>query len=114
MRIVLIGFVIVLLVLSCGLAVRYSRDANYAHGELNGERYERMVAEENLQKANMRISSLEGELKREQDKAGQMEVILEKTKAVNEDLKARLDKAAEIKKSLDKRIADLQQMTSPL
>lgn len=114
MRIVLIGAVIVLLVLSCGLAVRYSRDANYAYEELNAERYTRMLAEEDLQKANTRLSTLEAELKRAQDKAGQMEEILEKTKAVNEDLKARLDKAAEIKESLDKRIADLQQMTSPL
>jgi len=114
MRIVLIGFTIVLLVLSCGLAVRYNQDASYTQEKLDSERYKRIVSEEDLQKANTQISSLGAELKRSQDKIKNMEAVLEKTKVVNEDLKARLDKTLRIKAMLEEKIADLQQLVSPL
>ena len=114
MRIVLIGFVIVLLVLSCGLAVRYSQDASYAQEQLNSERYERLVSEENLQNVKVQIRSLKAELKRAQNKVGQVEGVLAKTKAVNEDLKGRLDKAAEIKMNLDEKIKELQNLVLPM
>lgn len=114
MRIVLIGFIVVLIVVCGGLVIRYSRDAGYVRDELDRERYKRMVSEENLQNANTQISSLEAELKRSQKKVESIETVLERTKAINVDLKARLDKAAEIQVSLDKKIAELQQMTSQL
>ena len=114
MRTVLIGFVVVMLVLSCGLAIRYSRDASYAQEQLNSERYKRLVSEEDLQKTKIQIISLKAELKKAQDKVGWIEGVLEKIKAVNEDLKARLDKTAEIKTNLDKKIAELQRLVSPM
>jgi hypothetical protein len=104
MRTVLIGFVVVLLVLSCGLAIRYSQDAGYAQEQLNGERYKRLLAEENVEKSKVQINSLTSELKKAQDKVGQIEGILKKTKLVNDDFRMRLDKAAEIKVNLDKKI----------
>lgn len=114
MRIVLMGFIIVLLFLSCGLAVRYNQDASQAIAELESERYKRMVSEESLQRANTAAASLQSELKRVEKKVKNMEVVLEKTKVINKDFRARLDKAAKIKESLDRRIADLQQIGLPL
>ena len=114
MRTVLIGFVIVLLVLSCGLAIRYSQDASYVQEQLNGERYKRLVSEENFQKSKVKVISLKAELKRAQDKIGQIEGFLEKTKAYNNDLKTRLDKAVEIKENLDKKNQELQTLVLPM
>jgi len=93
MRIVLGGFIIILLVLSCGLAVRYNQDASYAIDELDGERYKRMVAEENLKKANQQVSGLSAEKKRLQSKIEDIEMVLEKTMSLNSDYKNRLDQA---------------------
>lgn len=113
MRVVLIGFIIVLVVLSCGLAIRYNQDATYAHEELNGERYKRMTSEESLQQANAQVDSLKLELKIAHDKAETLETVLEKTKLINADLKSRLDKGAEIKAALDQKILELQNLVSP-
>lgn len=114
MRVVLIGFVVVLLTLSCGLSIRYNQDASYARDKLDGERYKRIVSEESLQKANIQVGSLEDELRRIKNKVKNIGSILEKTKAFNKDLRRRLDKAAEIKKTLDKKIAELRQLVSPI
>jgi len=113
MRVLLIGFVVVMLTLSGGLAIRYSQDASHIQEKLDGERYKRIVSEENLQKANSEIRSLENELKRMADKVKSAENALEKVKASNKDLQERLDRAARIKKSLDEKIAELLQLVSP-
>jgi len=114
MRVVLIGFIIVLLVLSCGLAVRYNQEASHARNELDRERYRRITNEENLQKANIEINALQGELKRMKTKIKNTEIAFKNTKAINVDLKERLDKASRIQMSLDRRIVELQQIASPL
>ncbi len=114
MRTVLIGFVVVLLVLSCGLAISYSRDANYAQEQLDGERYKRLVSEENFQKAKVQVGSLKADLKRAKNKIAQMEGALKQTKVLNDNLKARLDRAAGIKVNLDKKIEELQALVLPM
>lgn len=114
MRIVFFGFIIVLVVLSFGLAVRYNNDASYATEMLNGERYKRLTAEEELQKANRQIAALTADLKQAQDKLESTEFVLKNTKAINEDLKARLDKADQAKELLDKQIDELKQLHAPL
>ena len=78
MRVVLIGFTIVLVVLCCGLAVRYNQDANYARDQFNTELYKRMVVEEDLQKATIQVDSLTEELTRVKDRVEQTELVLEK------------------------------------
>ena len=110
MRVVLIGFTIVLVVLCCGLAVRYNQDANYARGELDTEMYKRMVAEESLQKAANEVESLSEELTRLKDRVEQTELALQATKQVNADLKLRLKKAEQAKEVLDRKIAELQKL----
>jgi len=114
MKIVLIGFTIVLVVLSCSLAIRYNQDAGYARHELNGERYKRMVSEEKLQEINQKNAELSADLKRAQKKIENMTFVLENTKEMNSDLRSRLDKASRIQTSLDKRISELQRLVSPL
>lgn len=113
MKIVLIGFTIVLIVLSCGLAIRYNQDAGHARHELDGERYKRMVSEEKLQEVGRKITALSADLKHAQSKIESMTVVLENTKEMNMDLRRRLDKASKIQISLDKRISELQQLVSP-
>ena len=114
MRIVLIGFIIVLLVLSCGLAVKYGQDANYAMNELNAERYKRMVAEEGLQKANNRIGTMTTELARVQDQFKGTEQLLVKTKEIHENVKNQLDQAVQLQKACEQQITELQQLGAPL
>ncbi len=114
MKIVLIGFTVVLVVLSCGLAIRYNQDAGSARHELDGERYKRMISEEKLQKANQEISTLNADLKRAQNKVENIAVALEGAKEVNANLRSRLDKASIIQTSMDKRISELMQLVSPL
>lgn len=114
MKVVLIGFTIVLIVLSCGLAIRYNQDAGYARHELDGERYKRMVAEESAQAAGQEVKALSADLKRALDKIENMTLVLEGTKEMNIDLRSRLDRASRIQVSLDKRISELQQLVSPL
>ena len=114
MRIVLIGFIIVLLVLSCGLAVKYGQDAGYAMDELNTERYKRMVAEEGLQKANNRISTLNTEVQRVQDQFKSTEQVLIKTKELHENVKNQLDQAVQLRKACEQQITELQQLGAPL
>ena len=114
MRVVVTGFAIVLIILSCALAVRYNQQATYAIEELNKERYQKITSEENLQRSGLEISSLKAELKRAQSKYENAEQALERVTVINEDLKQRLDKAAEIQVSMDKRIAELQRLASPL
>jgi hypothetical protein len=101
MRVVLIGFAVVFVLFSCGLAIRYNQNAVYAQKELNGERYKRMTLEESLQQADVHVDSLQLELKIAQDKAKTLETVLEKTKLINEDLKVRLEKAVQIKAAVN-------------
>jgi len=114
MKIVLIGFAVILVVLSCGLAIRYNQDAGSARHELDGERYKRMISEEKLQKANQEISTLNADLKRAQIKVNNIAVALEGVKEVNVNLRSRLDKASIIQTSMDKRISELMQLVLPL
>lgn len=114
MKIVVIGFTVVLIVLSCGLAIRYNQDAGSARHDLDGERYKRMVLEERLQKADQDILSLNSNLERALNKVENITFVFKNTKAMNVDLRSRLDKASIIQTSLDKRISELLQLVSPL
>ena len=67
-----------------------------AGDELNQERYTRMVAEEGLTDANTKMVSLEAELARVKGKNKTLEHVVEETKALNSDLKNRLDQMLQI------------------
>ena len=74
-------------------AYHYGKDSSRAKGELDNERYLRMTAEEDLSKAQNKVSSMESELARVSKKSVSLEKTLEQIKAVNEDYRTRLDAA---------------------
>jgi hypothetical protein len=105
---------IVLAAAGIGLSYRYYKNAGKAINELNQERYNRMVAEESLQNTKMQVKSLEGQVKKAEQKAVNLENKIEKITAINEDLKLRLDKAAEIHKRLEQKILEFEQISQQL
>lgn len=93
---------------SCYLAFRYHQNAELAQGSLNEERYNKMLAEESLLKANSKISSLESGISRMEKKLSANDALLVQTKAINKDLRARLDKISEFKEKLEAKIQELE------
>ena len=110
MKATIIVLAVMVCVFSAGLAIRYNLNASNAQKDLNQERFNRMTAEEGLEKANARISSLESELARTQSRIKGVEKALEQANAVNGDLKGRMDKAMEYKDKLDAKIKELEQL----
>lgn len=112
MKAVSIIFAIVLTVASIGIAVNASKYSNEARTELEEERYLRMVAEEDLDKATTKVSSLTSKLDSLQTKLKNVERLLDQTKASNKDLKTRIDREAKLKKDLELRIQELEKIAS--
>jgi len=104
---------IVIVGVSIGVAIRSSKLAHDARSTLDQERYSRMVAQENLELARGKITSLEGKLAKAQKKISGIKKMLEGIKAYNEDLKARLERAAELKAVMDVKIKELEKISSP-
>lgn len=102
---------IILAVVAVFFGVQNTQKASKAVAILDQERFSRMTAEEDLQVAQAKVSSLETEIKRAQGKLKSTETIMEQTKVMNEDLKARLDKAAQIKTRLEEKINELSQIS---
>ena len=84
--------------------------ATKATRELDGERYGRMVAEEGLEAAKVRIDSLKMESKRQGNKIKSIERLLKQTIAGNKDLKSRAAQMKEKKVMLETRIKELEQI----
>ena len=108
MKVITVMLAIFLIVLCGWLAYHYNQTAFKAQDVLNQERFTRMTAEENLEKAKDRINSLEAEVSKSQNKINGLEKMVEQTKAINEDLKSRMDKALAIKDNLESKIKELQ------
>ncbi len=113
MRLLSIFLVVIIVSVSVGVAIRSSKYSNDAKKILEQERYNRMVAEENVELANGKIASLEGQLAKAQKKISGVEKMLEELKAYTEDLKARLEKVAELKTVMEVKIKELQDISSP-
>ena len=110
MKIATIVVLVFLAVLSTFVAYRYSQSSLQAQQILNQERYNRLTVEENLSKANGRVKELEDQISKVEKKMASMQVVLDNTNAMNDDLKGRLDKAMVIKENMDKKIEEMQQM----
>ena len=110
MKIATIVVLVFLAVLSTFVAYRYSQSSLQAQQILNQERYNRLTIEENLSKANGRVKELEDQISKVEKKMASMQVVLDNTNAMNDDLKGRLDKAMVIKENMDKKIEEMQQM----
>ncbi len=75
---------------------------------LDQERYNRIVAEEKLDKATAQIASLQSDLDSATSKIQSIQIILEQGKILNSDLKSQLESASRLKESLEKKITDLK------
>ena len=104
---------ILLASLGVGLAIRYNQSASGAQKDLDQERYLRMTAEENLEKANQRVNSLGLELEQAKEQKDKILKDLAVLKSAADDYKSRLDQAAEINKSLEAKIQEVQSLVTP-
>ncbi len=110
MKVLAIFFLVVFFVLNIAFGIANGKKASKAKGELDGERYGRMLAEEELESAKSKIGSLERDAKRQDNKIKSIERLLEQTAASNKDLKARVTKMDEKKIALELRIVELEQI----
>lgn len=110
MKIASIIILVFLAGISTFVAYRSSQTSLQAKQTLDQERYNRMTVEETLNKANSKVKELEDQVSKLEKKMASMQVVLDNTNAMNDDLKARLDKASLIKADMDKKINELQQM----
>jgi len=98
---------VVILLIMIGLfvlVVRFGEKADKASKNLEEERYSRMVAEETLQKNAAKLTTLNSQLKDEQDKMAKIEDILDQEKSVNTDLKKQYDELAQAKADLEAKL----------
>ena len=109
MRSTTVFFAIVLAVISISVSIHASKTSAQSQHQLNQERYARMVAEEELEKSKGKMISLEAELSRAQSKLGVIEKALEQSKTMNNDLKTRLDKEAQLKMALEGKIKNFEE-----
>ena len=107
MRSAIYAVIIVVMIGSCLVAITANNNADELQQSLNQERYARMVAEEKLQKANLRIKSLEDQMAETQNKIKSVQTILQEGQSTNSDLKAQLENMTQVKSSLEKRIDEL-------
>ena len=96
-----------------GLAIRYNQNASHAIKDLQDERYLRMTAEESLDRANGKISSLEYQVNEVIEKSQTAQKDFEALRASADEYRGRLDKAAETNKSLEEKIKELQNTVAP-
>ena len=83
--------------------------------ELNKERYNRMDAEENLEKALVKIKSLEADLTNAQNQTQGLQTVLEQEKTANINLKTELEKTSKLQEVLEGELKDalVPQPSSP-
>ena len=105
---------ILLALAGVGLAVHYNKNANYAQNVLNQERFEKLTAEENLEKANAKIESLTTELDRTKSKIKNISTLIEQTNSLNSDLKSRLETISKMNESLENKMKELSQQLSTI
>ena len=101
-------FVVIFLVVMGGLvfAFRYNKVSSSMQEELQRERYTRMTAEENLERAKEKLTSLQGQLTKYEKKNGTLELQVEEFTALTHDLQDRLDQSMKRKETLE---AEFQQ-----
>ncbi len=112
MKIVAIILAVILVVLSFGLAVHYNQNALTVRRDLDRERYSRIVAEENLDKASVRMKSLETEIAKLQQKYQSTEKFLAETKELSVDLERQLRQLTQTRTSLETKVTELERALS--
>ncbi len=99
---------VVLTIGSCLIAVSSGRAAQKMQQSLDQERYQRMVAEEKLEKSSLQIASLESELDSVKGKIQGIQAIMQDGNHANADLKIQLESITKVKESLEKQLEEMQ------
>ncbi len=99
---------IILMALAGLMTINSKRTLGKLQQNLDRERYQRMVAEENFHKAATKINSLESELAAIRDKIQSAQVILEEGQKTNADLRSQLEAITKAKETLEKRMEELK------
>ncbi len=107
MRIFIMSLLIILIVISGGLVIRYAQNAIEMQQKLNNERFKRIKTEESLSFANKKILTLKGEIKKTNIEIQKLNRILKKVKSDNSSLSERLNKANNTIKQLETKIKEL-------
>ena len=93
------------LAIACLVIVILSgRTVDKTRKELDQERYNRMVAEEKLEKVNTKIKSMESELTNSQNQTQGLQTFIEKEKVANDNLRTELEKVTRLKEVLEKEL----------
>jgi hypothetical protein len=103
---------VISLLVAVGLSVfvvRFAQKADKAGKTLEEERYSRMVAEETLQKNAAKLTTLQMQVKEDQDKMGKIVDILDQEKGVNSNLKKQYDQLTEAKANLESKLETVLQ-----
>ena len=103
--------VVIILIGSVGLISGYNKKFSFTQENLNRERYSRMVAEEELEKAKAKIGSLQIDLAKVQKKSESNQKILDETKSNNDDLQVQLEKAVKLQQDLEGKIKELNEIS---
>ena len=99
---------VILTIGTCLMAISASQSASKAQAGLDQERYNRMVAEEKLEKATAKLVSLQTELDNANTKIKGIQAVLDQGRSTNADLKAQLETVTKLKATLERRMEDLK------
>ncbi len=105
----IIGAAILLTFFSCFLSISSSQQASKIREGLDQERYNRMVVEEQLEKAKVTIVSLQSQLEGANTKIKGIQALVEEGQNATSDLQAQLQSVSQLKSSLEKKLEEIQQ-----
>jgi hypothetical protein len=112
LKIIRIILVTACFILCVGLAIYFNQSSSKVTEELHQERYTRMLAEENLDKLNVKKKSLEISLNWANNKIEGIEKMLDQKKKVNTDLQSRLEKTLKLKSALEQTIKEFGEISA--
>ena len=112
MKIIAVILAVVLVIFCFGVAIHFNQNVLQARKILENERYTRLMAEENLEKATAQIRDLENELGRVLAKIKSTEKLLEQTKSINMELEERMEEAATLQRTLQQKLEQLQHQSN--
>jgi chromosome segregation ATPase len=113
MRAAIISIAVIIALTSIALAYYQNIKADGAVGELNQERYLRMVAEESLQKSEAAVAKLSGELEAVKAQLANSEKLLKQAQATGRDLQERLNEAEAMKATFESRLKSAAEAQQP-
>ena len=98
---------VILTIGACLMAISSSQSATKVQQGLDQERYNRMVAEEKLEKANSKVASLQTELENTKAKIQSIQAVLDQGKSTTAELKSQLEGVTKLKESLERKMSEL-------